>query len=258
MSNYQKLANELVTSLQLSLPPIAVSFCDAVPPNVSSFDGIVPAGCVFWQEAATRTFVTSTKDHELCAIGIHTHNMSEPSAAHPAELEAALQAMSGLDYVREEEVSAIPIVQRKVKHIVYGPLADFPVEPEVVLLFAHSQQGLIVSEAVARVDKGVPPAMGRPACAVLPWALNTGSAAMSLGCCGARAYLDAMSDSVALWAIPAGKLEQYCEQITALARANNILTTFHKRRREDVESGKRPTVRQSLERLSCEAANKAE
>jgi uncharacterized protein (DUF169 family) len=250
MSNYQKLANDLLTSLQLSLPPIAVSFCDAVPSNVSEFDGLVPAGCVFWQKAATRTFATSTKDHELCAIGIHTHNMSQPSAAQPAELQAALQAMSGLDYVREEEVAAIPILQRKVNHVIYGPLTEFPVEPEVVLLFAHSRQGLIISEAVARVDKGVPPAMGRPACAVLPWALNTGSAAISLGCCGARAYLDTMSDSIALWALPAGKLERYCEQIGALARANNILTTFHKFRREDVESGKQPTVRQSLDRLS--------
>ncbi len=72
MSNYQKLAGDLMSSLELSLPPIAVSFCDEVPANVSSFDGVVAAGCVFWQKAATQTFATSTKDHELCAIGVHT------------------------------------------------------------------------------------------------------------------------------------------------------------------------------------------
>jgi hypothetical protein len=59
-----------------------------------------------------------------------------------------------------------------------------------------------------------------------------------------------LTDSVALWAFPAIKLDQYCEQVTVLASANKKLTTFHDRRREDVESGKRPTVRQSLERLS--------
>jgi len=100
MTNYQKLANDLMTSLELSLPPIAVAFSDVVPPNLSSYDDVVPAGCVFWQEAATRTFVTSAKDHELCAIGVHTHNMSPPSASHQAELQEALQAMSGLDYAR--------------------------------------------------------------------------------------------------------------------------------------------------------------
>ena|SRR5215813_6358358 len=65
MNDHQKLAKDLITSLELSLPPIAVSFCDVPPANVPFYDGVVPAGCVFWQEAATRTFVTSAKDHEL-------------------------------------------------------------------------------------------------------------------------------------------------------------------------------------------------
>jgi uncharacterized protein (DUF169 family) len=250
MSNYRKLADDLMHFLDLSLPPIAISFSEYIPTGVTPFNGVVPAGCVFWQLAATRTFVTSTKDHELCSIGVHTHHMAQPSLSYRTELKHALEAMSGLDYVREEEVAAIPVVQREVTHVIYGPVADFPLDPEVVLLFAHAQQGLILSEAAGRVDKGVPPAMGRPACAVIPQVLNQGYAAMSLGCCGARAYLDSLSDSMAMGALPGGKLEQYCEQIAVLARANKTLTMFHARRREDVESGQRPTVQQSLSRLS--------
>jgi uncharacterized protein (DUF169 family) len=250
MRNYKNLADDLMRCLDLALPPIAVSFCDSIPAGVTEFDGVVPAGCVFWQLAATRTFATSAKDHELCSIGVHTHHMAQPAATHPAELKQALEAMSGLDYVRAEEVAAIPVLQREVKHVIYGPLADSPVDPEVVLLFANSQQGLVLSEAAGRVDKGVPPAMGRPACAVVPQVINHGYAAMSLGCCGARAYLDALSDSVSMWAFPGNKLEQYVEQIVVLARANKTLTAFHMCRREDVESGRRPTVQQSLERLS--------
>jgi len=94
--------------------------------------------------------------------------------------------MSGLDYVREEEVAQIPVLDRKVKHLVYGPLSDLPMDPDIVLLFAHAQQGLIISEAVQRVDKNMAPAMGRPACAVIPQVMNNGKAAVSLGCCGAR------------------------------------------------------------------------
>jgi uncharacterized protein (DUF169 family) len=250
MSNYRKMADDLMHFLDLSLPPIAISFNDRIPAGVTSFDGVVPAGCVFWQLAATRTFVTTTKDHELCSIGVYTHHMAQPSPSHQAELKQALEAMSGLDYVREEEVAAIPVVQREVKHVIYGPLADCPLDPEVVLLFAHARQGQILSDAAGRIDKGVPPAMGRPACAVVPQVLNRGCAAMSLGCCGSRAYLDALSDSVAMWAFPGGKLDQYCEQIAVLARANKTLTAFHARRREDVESGQRPTVLQSLSRIS--------
>jgi len=250
MSNNQKLADDLMNALELSLPPIAVSFCDVLPPDIGAFDSVVPAGCVFWQEAATRTFATSAKDHELCAIGVHTHNMSQRSQSHSDELQEALRAMTRLDYVREDEISAIPVLQRQTRHVVYGPLLDFPMEAEIVLLFAHARQGLIISEAVGRVDRGAPLAMGRPACAVIPQVLNHGNAALSLGCCGARAYVDSLTDSVALWAFPASKLDQYCEQITVLASANKQLTTFHDRRKEDVASGKRPTVRQSLERLS--------
>ncbi|MCY4470993.1 MAG: hypothetical protein OXC08_19935, partial [Thiotrichales bacterium] len=57
--NRQKQAEQLIASLNLSLPPIAVAFGDVVPDGVPEFDGSAPAGCVFWQEAAWRTFATS-------------------------------------------------------------------------------------------------------------------------------------------------------------------------------------------------------
>lgn len=249
MTDYRGQTNRLMTSLELSLPPVAVAFCDLVPDDVPHFDGLVAGGCAFWQEAATHTFATSANDHALCSIGIHTHNMSDAPDSQADELQAAVQAMIGLDYVSEAEVAAIPVIQRDVKHAVYGPLADFPVVPEVILLFADAQQGLILSEATTRVDEHIPPAMGRPACAVIPQVLNDGHAAMSLGCCGARAYLDALSDNVALWALPGDKLDRYCQEIDVLARANKTLTAFHERRRSDVQSGERPTVSESLQRL---------
>ena len=243
MSNYAKLAGDLISSLELALSPIAVAFTNVAPADVPSYDGVVPAGCVFWQHAATRIFITSAKDHALCSIGVHTHHMNQPALSHLAQLAETLKAMCDLDYVRPEEVAAIPVIKHEVKHVVYGPLAQFPLFPEVVLLFAHARQGLILSEAVARVDKGMPPAMGRPACAVVPQVLNHGNAALSLGCCGARAYLDVLTDDMAMWALPGGKLEQYYAEIAVLARANKTLTTFHSRRREDIEAGKRPTIR---------------
>ena len=246
----QQRAAQLVASLELSLPPIAVALRDAVPDGIPEFNGSVPAGCVFWQEAAKRTFTTSARHHALCSIGIHTMNLSNAPASQPDELGAALEAMMGLDYVREEEVAAIPVARREAKHALYGSLADFPTDPDVVLLFANSRQGLVLSEALARVDGGVPPAMGRPACAAVPQALNHGIAAMSLGCCGARAYLDALSDDVAMWALPGNRLDRYCEQIEGFARANRTLAMFHERRRADVASGERPTVQESLQRLS--------
>ena len=82
MSTHARLAEDLISSLELALPPIAVSFADAAPANVPAYDGVVPAGCVFWQQAATRTFVTSAQDHALCSIGVHTHHLAEPAPSN--------------------------------------------------------------------------------------------------------------------------------------------------------------------------------
>lgn len=228
---------------------MAIAFRDEPPPGVARFDGTVPAGCRFWEEATTRTFVTSAADHALCSVGIHTHNLIGAPASQEAELGATLAAMVGLDYLRADEVATIPVVATPSKHVVYGPLAEFPIEPDVVLLFAHAAQGLVLTEAIARVDGGTPFAMGRPACAVVPQVTDGTRAAMSLGCCGARAYLDRLSEPVALWALPGSTLAAYCEQITVLARANDVLTDFHVQRRQDVESGERPSVPESLAKL---------
>jgi hypothetical protein len=65
----------------------------------------------------------------------------------------------------------------------------------------------------------------------VPQAFNSGKAALSLGCCGARAYLDVLTDDVALFAIPGVKLQAFTERIEALATANRILTRFHTVRR---------------------------
>lgn len=248
--NNNKLAEQLNAALGLSMAPVAIAFADEVPASVSGFDGVVPAGCSFWEKAMTQTFATGTLDHALCAIGIHTHNLAGAPASQTAELQDSLAAMMGLGYVQEQEVAAIPVMQQASSHVIYGPLAKFPLAADVVMLFANAQQGLILSEAVARIDATAAPAMGRPACAVIPQVINSGRAAVSLGCCGARAYLGALSDNVALWALPGSKLAQYCEQIVLLGTANSMLSQFHQRRGRDIATGERPSVAESLQRLA--------
>lgn len=249
MSQYKTLSNQLEDVLELSSSPVAISFHDVLPENIPSFERTVPAGCVFWEEGSKGIFVTSTQDHELCAIGVHTHHLSAPSKNYQNELKETLQAMIGLDYVREEEVAQIPVLNRIVRHIVYGPLAEIPFAPDVVLLFARAQQSLIIGEAVQRVDGDAPPAMGRPACAIIPQVMNGGLAAMSLGCCGARAYLENLSDDLALWALPGKKIERYVQELSRFAKANKTLSVFHTRRKADVALGEKPTVQESLARV---------
>jgi len=122
----------------------------------------------------------------------------------------------------------------------------------VVLLFVRADQTLILSEASQQIEGGMPPAMGRPACAIIPQARNSGRSALSLGCCGARAYLDVLTPDVALYAIPGASVSAFAERIAALAKANGVLTKFHEIRRREVEAGKLPTIMESL--ASLEAA----
>ena len=91
--------------------------------------------------------------------------------------------------------------------------------------------------------------MGRPACALIPGVINSARSASSLGCCGARAYLDTLSDDVAIWALHGEKLEAYAVEIVTLAKANAVLAQFHQVRRADIESGETPTVEGSLAKL---------
>ncbi|MDQ2776138.1 MAG: DUF169 domain-containing protein [Acidobacteriota bacterium] len=239
----------MTDSISLALPPIAVCFTDEIPAGIRNWTGRVPAGCRFWQEAATQVFASSPTDHGLCAIGMFTHNL-RTTEAEDIDCGDSLKVFADLGYVREQDIPSIPVLDRRFAYVVYGPLASMPLIPDVVLLFAKAGQMLILSEASQQVEGDLPPAMGRPACAIVPQAFNTGRAALSLGCCGARAYLDVLTEDVALWALPGSKLDLYVERIVALAKANAVLTTFHRIRREDVENGKHPTIKESLAAMS--------
>lgn len=244
----QNASASLSAALNLALPPVAMVFTDTPPPNVPMFAETAAAGCQFWQHAAKRSFVTTPRDHELCAIGTFTHNL-EGTPAHEADRADALKVFADLGYVRPEDLAVVPVLAQRHKHVVYGPLAEMAATPDLVMLFVHPGQQLILSEAVQQIEGNWMPAMGRPACAIVPQTINSGRAALSLGCCGARAYLDALTDDIALYSIPGSKLATYVERIASLTQANAVLAKFHAIRRKDVEAGGRPTIQESLVRL---------
>ncbi len=242
------IAKSLTDSLQLTQPPVAICLLDELPAGVPLWSGPIPAGCRFWQEAGSRVFATAAADHERCAIGQYTHGL-EMSPGASADLQDALKVFADLTYVRPEDIAAIPVLQQKAPYVVYGPLASIPSDPDVVLLFVRADQTLILSEASQQIEGGLPPAMGRPACAIVPQARNTGRSALSLGCCGARAYLDVLTPDVALYAVPGASIGAFAERIAALAQANTVLTRFHQIRRRDIEAGGAPTIQESLAAL---------
>lgn len=250
MLNLNSLAATLRDSLDLKQAPVAITLTDTLPDGVGMFEGRLPAGCRFWQLGAERTFATSAADHAMCAIGVYTHNLDHAPGVDQ-DLGNALKVFADLGYVRGEDLPLIPVLGQKTKYVIYGPLAEATATPDVVLLFVNANQTLVLTEATQQVEGNWAPALGRPACAIVPQAKNTGRTALSLGCCGARAYLDTLTPDVALYALPGDKIGEYVERIAALAKANSILAAFHALRRADVEAGQAPTIEESLARLQA-------
>jgi uncharacterized protein (DUF169 family) len=246
---YAQQAALLAASLDLQQPPVAISFTDTVPAGVKAHSGRVPAGCKFWQDAASEAFATAAADHNLCAIGVYTHNL-QSSPSQQTDLMDTLKVFADLDYVRPEDLAQIPVLASQSRHVVYAPLASSPLPPDVVLLLVNATQTLILSEATQQVENQNAPAMGRPACAIVPQVMNTGRAALSLGCCGARAYLDILTNDVVIFAIPGAKLEAYTRRIEVLAKANAVLANFHQIRRRAIAAGATPTIKDSLAALA--------
>jgi uncharacterized protein (DUF169 family) len=250
IQEYANAASDIESALKLKNPPIAICFADSIPAGFGAPANRAPAGCHFWLDATTSSFGTSAADHSLCAIGVYTHNL-EPSPAQQADLMDAIKVFGDLGYLRQEDLPQIPVLKSTPRHVLYSPLAETPSTPDVVLMFADAAQSLILSEATQQVEGSNAPAMGRPACAIVPQVMNSGRAAMSLGCCGARAYLSLLTDSISLFAFPGGRIQAYAERIVALASANAVLSKFHQIRREEIYSGASPTVQDSLQALAA-------
>ncbi len=229
MNDYSSIAKTLSESLKLRVPPVAVCFTDKPPEKVLATTQPAAAGCVFWERGAQTAFVTSPADHSNCVVGMYTHHMPLTTAAQHENLDDCLKVFGDLGYLRSEDLANIPVLKQEAKYVTYAPLATTPVPPAAVLLFANSRQSLAITEAVQQVQPSVP--------------------ALSLGCCGARAYLDVMTDDFALWALPGERIADYAARIQVLAQANQILTQFHQLRRADVETGKSPSIKESLARL---------
>jgi uncharacterized protein (DUF169 family) len=250
MQAYPEVAASLTRSLSLQDSPVAISFTDTAPEGLPSPADLPPAGCRFWQDAAARSFVTSAEHHRLCAIGTYTHNL-QTTPGQQTDLNDALQVFGDLGYVRPEDIPSIPVLRAQFRYVVYAPLAEASLPADVVLLFVDAAQTLILSEAASQLEDRNAMAMGRPACAVIPEVINSGRPALSLGCCGARAYLDILTPGNAIFAIPGAKIEAYAQRVEVLAKANGVLSQFHLLRRRAVEAGETPSVMESVAALSA-------
>jgi len=141
--------------------------------------------------------------------------------------------MFDLGYVKPEEVPQIPRLPKTPAAILYSPLGDSPVDPDVVLFACKPSAAMLLSEAAGRagVASGMP-ALGRPTCMALPATMAHGSI-MSLGCIGNRVYTGLGEDEMYL--VLRGKdLGKIADALGVITSANSALQQYATGRRKDL------------------------
>jgi uncharacterized protein (DUF169 family) len=221
----------MVELLGLVADPVAVSFTAAPPAGVPRVAKAGPAGCAYWKQAAAgAVFYTEAADHYNCPVGSFTHGVELPPERMP-ELESVVGTMVGLQYIRMEEVGALPRRADPFRVAVYAPLAETPVPPDVVLVRGHARQIMLVAEAARAAGlAGDGAAMGRPACAMIPATLRGPGGVTSLGCIGNRVYTG-LGDDELYFTIPGARVGEVVERLQTVVDANGELEQYHLGRR---------------------------
>ena len=230
MSSYRSMESLFQKTIGLDRRPVAVAFCETVPAGIAKSTGTEPSGCSYWRLAAAgQTFYTVPSDHYNCAIGSYTHNIGLPEE-RAAELGETLSFMTGIGYLKMEEVPAIPRLGRTPGVVIYAPLGETPVEPDVALFVGPPGRILLLQEAAHRAGvQGGIPLLGRPTCMALPAAL-AGGIVVCTGCIGNRVYTG-MGENELYVAISGKNLEKIASEAATIASANATLAGYHQERR---------------------------
>ncbi|MBZ5647670.1 MAG: DUF169 domain-containing protein [Acidobacteriia bacterium] len=228
--DYRTIESRITSVVQLEKRPVAITFAAKPPAGVPRYEAMAPSGCTFWKFAAEgRTFYTEHAHHYNCAVGCHTHSIPLPPE-RAQELPDTINLMASIGYIKPEEVAGIQRLAQAPGAVIYAPLGDAPVAPDVVLFVGRPGRLMLLQEAALRAGVGTGTSMlGRPTCASLPAALAQG-AVVSSACIGNRVYTDLGEDELYL-AIPGKHLERVADELQTIASANQKLADYHRERK---------------------------
>jgi uncharacterized protein (DUF169 family) len=141
--------------------------------------------------------------------------------------------MTNIGYLRMDEVPAIPRLSETPGVVVYAPLADTPVDPDVVLFWGLPGKVMLLQEAAIRAGvEALVNTLGRPTCMLVPAALMHGTVA-STGCIGNRVYTG-LDESELYIAVPGRDLQRIADETDTIASANATLREYHEGRKRQL------------------------
>lgn len=233
--NVRQIGQALVGALGLDTPPIALALADGAPAGVATFEGTVPSACTFWRRAERGVFYATAEQHYRCPIGAMVMGFDLPAAVKD-ELMGLVGVMIGGRYLGADEPERIPTLARQAAGVVYGPLSQFPIEPDFIVLWLTPRQAMLMSEAAGASDwtlSNAPGLLGRPACAAIPVSGSRGATALSLGCTGMRTYTEIAEDRL-LAVVPASGLASLWSALGRTLEANSSIGAVYAARKAGV------------------------
>jgi uncharacterized protein (DUF169 family) len=231
----RSIAQRIGIALALDTPPVALTFTDTAPAGVAGPAHPVASTCAFWRLAEQGVFYATAEDHFNCLIGAMVMGFALPEQQQQ-DLGAVVTTACECDYLDAAEPAQIPTNTKASTGILYGPLTDLPVDPDVVVLWLTPRQAMLYNEAAGSANwttTEVPRTTGRPACAALPNAMSSHTATISLGCMGMRTFTE-VSDDRLLAAIPGTDLEAFTDALDRIAIANQKMQTYYEGRKAAV------------------------
>lgn len=222
-----RVSARLAELLELDDLPVALTFVEQAPPDVATFSGTVPSSCSFWRKAEESVFYASAEQHFNCPLGAMVMGFELPDTVGQA-LGEGVESMCAQGYISPAEPANVPTVQRRSAGIVYGPLADLPSDPDLVLFWLTPEQAMLFNEAAgsASWDSPLMALSGRPGCAALPLALSGDRAQLSLGCKGMRTFTAVSGDRM-LAALPGDRAEEFVAALERTAAANAAMAGYY-------------------------------
>lgn len=230
--SYKTITQDISTNLQLDTDPIALSFVASAPADVPTFEGEVPSACAFWRKAETGVFYAPAEKHFNCPVGAFTMGFDMPDDVQQ-ELMGLVEFMCDSSYLSAEEPANIPTLAQGKSGIVYGPLAEFPLEPDLVLFWLTPRQAMFYNEAFDTVQwtgESPMPTFGRPACAALPAAQEDRMPTLSLGCMGMRTFTEISEDRL-LAVLPGDRAKEFSDALEQTLTANSAMQDFYEERK---------------------------
>lgn len=213
MNSYSKFGPELQTLLHLSKAPVAIAF-DTDASGLDRSTDTVPSSCAFWTKALDRTFYTTPEQHQNCSIGAVTHGYRAAKDTLGGCGCADVDLLESVGWVGDEDIKGLPAIpQDKQRKIAYGPLAQAPFTPDVVLMFVNAGQAMLVAESTKSRK-----VLSKPTCQALPEAYK-GNFVISLGCTASRLRVG-YDDNEMVVAIPGQELEGFVQRLRVSAAAD--------------------------------------